>query len=44
MDMQRYHPEDDNKQAKMVYLKDPFGNLFKIYSHTYEETYASDHE
>ena len=38
MDIMRYHPEDDNKQAKMVYLEDPFGNLFELYSHTYAET------
>ncbi|MGF1690893.1 VOC family protein [Photobacterium kagoshimensis] len=44
MDIMRYHPEDDNKQAKMVYLEDPFGNLFELYSHTYEETYASEYE
>jgi catechol 2,3-dioxygenase-like lactoylglutathione lyase family enzyme len=44
MDIMRYHPEDDNKPAKMVYLEDPFGNLFELYSHTYEETYAADYE
>lgn len=44
MDIMRYHPEDDNKLAKMVYLEDPFGNLFELYSHSYEETYASDYE
>lgn len=44
MDIMRYHPEDDDKQAKMVYLEDPFGNLFELYSHTYEETYASEYE
>lgn len=44
MDIMRYHPEDDNKQAKMVYLEDPFGNLFELYSHNYAETYASDYE
>jgi catechol 2,3-dioxygenase-like lactoylglutathione lyase family enzyme len=44
MDIMRYHPEDDSKQAKMVYLEDPFGNLFELYSHTYEETYSSDYE
>ncbi|MFO6424703.1 VOC family protein [Motilimonas sp. KMU-193] len=44
MDIMRYHPEDDSKQAKMVYLEDPFGNLFELYSHSYEETYASDYE
>ncbi len=44
MDIMRYHPEDDNNQAKMVYLEDPFGNLFELYSHTYEETYAAEYE
>ena len=44
MDIMRYHPEDDKKPAKMVYLEDPFGNLFELYSHTYEETYAADYE
>ncbi|GAL02087.1 lactoylglutathione lyase [Photobacterium aphoticum] len=44
MDIMRYHPEDDSKPAKMVYLEDPFGTLFELYSHTYEETYASDYE
>jgi len=44
MDIMRYHPEDGNKPAKMVYLEDPFGNLFELYSHTYEETYASDYD
>ncbi|HIF6000353.1 TPA: VOC family protein [Vibrio parahaemolyticus] len=44
MDIMCYHPEDDNKPAKMVYLEDPFGNLFELYSHTYEETYASEYE
>lgn len=44
MDIMRYHPEDDSKQAKMVYLEDPFGNLFELYSHSYEETYATDYE
>ena len=44
MDIMRYHPNDDSKPAKMVYLEDPFGNLFELYSHTYEETYASDYE
>jgi catechol 2,3-dioxygenase-like lactoylglutathione lyase family enzyme len=44
MDIMRYHPEDDNKPAQMVYLEDPFGNLFELYSHTYEETYAVDYE
>ncbi|WP_028862631.1 VOC family protein [Psychromonas aquimarina] len=44
MDIMQYHPEDDNKPAKMVYLEDPFGNLFELYSHTYEETYSSEYE
>jgi catechol 2,3-dioxygenase-like lactoylglutathione lyase family enzyme len=44
MDIMRYHPEDDSKPAKMVYLEDPFGNLFELYSHSYEETYASEYE
>lgn len=44
MDIMRYHPEDDNKPSKMIYLEDPFGNLFELYSHTYEETYAADYE
>ena len=44
MDIMRYHPEDELKQAQMVYLEDPFGNLFEFYSHSYEDTYASDYE
>ena len=41
MDIMHYYPEDDSKQAKMVYLEDPFGNFFEFYSHSYEETYAT---
>ncbi len=44
MDIMRYHPEDDNKPYKMVYLEDPFGNLFELYSHPYRETYSSEYE
>ena len=44
MDEHRYHPEDDTRPYKMVYLEDPFGNLFELYSHSYEETYSSDYE
>ncbi len=44
MDIMRYHPEDDNNPSKMVYLEDPFGNLFELYSHTYEETYSSEYD
>lgn len=44
MDIMRYHPEDDSKPYKMVYLEDPFGNLIELYSHTYKETYSSKYE
>lgn len=44
MDIMRYHPEDDNRPYKMVYLEDPFGNLFELYSHPYAETYSSEYE
>ncbi|PQJ85050.1 MULTISPECIES: VOC family protein [Aliivibrio] len=44
MDIMRYHPEDDNNLSQMVYLEDPFGNLFELYSHTYEETYSAEYE
>jgi len=44
MDIMRYHPEDDSKLAQMIYMEDPFGNLFELYSHTYEETYSSEYE
>jgi len=44
MDIMRYHPEDDSKPYKMVYLEDPFGNLFELYSHSYRETYSSEYE
>ena len=44
MDIMRYHPEDESKPYKMVYLEDPFGNLFELYSHTYGETYSSEYE
>jgi len=33
----RYHPDDDNKPAKMFYLEDPFGNLFELYFDCSEE-------
>ncbi|MCQ8200519.1 glyoxalase, partial [Vibrio parahaemolyticus] len=42
MDIMRYHPDDDNKPAKMVYLEDRFCNLFELYSNTYEETKYSE--
>lgn len=44
MDIMRYHPEDEDKPYKMVYLEDPFGNLFELYSHTYRETYSSEYD
>lgn len=44
MDIMRYHPEDENNTSQMVYLEDPFGNLFELYSHTYEETYSAKYE
>ncbi|WP_279152618.1 VOC family protein [Photobacterium iliopiscarium] len=44
MDIMRYHPEDDSNTSQMVYLEDPFGNLFELYSHTYEETYSTKYE
>ena len=44
MDIMRYHPEDESKPYKMVYLEDPFGNLFELYSHSYRETYSSEYE
>ena len=44
MDIMRYHPEDENNTSKMVYLEDPFGNLFELYSHTYKETYSAEYE
>jgi len=44
MDIHRYHPEDDSKPAKMVYLEDLFSNFFELYSHSYEETYAAHYE
>ena len=44
MDIMRYHPEDDSKPYKMVYLEDPFGNLFELYSHAYKDTYSSEYE
>lgn len=44
MDIMRYHQEDDNNTSQMVYLEDPFGNLFELYSHTYKETYSAEYE
>ena len=44
MDIMRYHPEDDSKLYKMVYLEDPFGNLLELYSNPYRDTYSSEYE
>ncbi len=44
MDIMRYHPEDGNNTSQMVYLEDPFGNLFELYSHTYKETYSAEYD
>lgn len=44
MDIMEYHPEEDTKPQKMVYLEDPFGTLFELYSHSYRETYSSEYE
>ncbi len=34
-----YYPGE--KPYRMVYCEDPFGNIFEIYSHSYELTYSS---
>jgi len=34
-----YYPKE--KPYRMVYMEDPFGNVFEIYSHSYELTYSS---
>ena len=34
-----YYP--GQKPYRMVYCEDPFGNIFEIYSHSYELTYSS---
>ena len=38
MPIRAYYP--DEKPYKMVYVEDPFGNVFEIYSHSYELTYS----
>ena len=37
MPIREYYPGE--KQYRMVYCEDPFGNLVEIYSHSYELTY-----
>lgn len=39
MPIREYYP--DNKPYKMCYVEDPFGIVFKIYTHSYELTYSS---
>lgn len=34
-----YYPNE--KPYRMVYMQDPFGNVFEIYSHSYELQYSS---
>ena len=38
MPIREYYP--DEKPFKMVYVEDPFGVVFEIYSHSYEMTYS----
>ena len=39
MPVREYYPGD--KPYRMVYVEDPFGNVFELYSHSYELTYSS---
>lgn len=39
MPIREYYPND--KPYKMVYVEDPFGIVFEIYTHSYELTYSS---
>jgi len=39
MPIRKYYP--DEKPYRMVYVEDPFGNVFELYSHSYELTYSS---
>lgn len=39
MPIREYYPND--KPYKMVYVEDPFGVVFEIYTHSYELTYSS---
>ncbi|MDR0139620.1 lactoylglutathione lyase family protein [Metabacillus idriensis] len=38
MPIREYYPNE--KPFKMVYVEDPFGNIFEIYTHSYELTYS----
>lgn len=39
MPIREYYPGE--KPCRMVYVEDPFGLVFEIYSHSYELTYAN---
>ncbi len=39
MPIREYYPNE--KPYKMVYVQDPFGIVFEIYTHSYELTYSS---
>lgn len=39
MPIREYYPGE--KPYRMVYVEDPFGNVFEVYSHSYELTYSS---
>ena len=39
MPIRHYYPGE--KPYRMVYVEDPFGNVFEIYSHSYELTYSA---
>ncbi|AWW32960.1 lactoylglutathione lyase family protein [Echinicola strongylocentroti] len=39
MPIRSYYPDD--KPYRMVYVEDPFGVIFEIYTHSYELTYSS---
>ncbi len=36
--VRHYYP--DEKPYRMIYCEDPFGNVFELYSHSYELTYS----
>lgn len=38
MPIREYYPGE--KPYKMVDVKEPFGNIFEIYTHSYELTYS----
>lgn len=39
MQVRYYYP--GSKPYRMVYCEDPFGNIFELYSHSYELTYSA---